>query len=108
MLTSPASSKTHSLFLHFWSFLPPPEEDPPSVALMNGNGLHENHKDEAGENGHEEPAPAEEGNDHEVIVIQDTGFTVKIHAPGVEPFPLQVRGGISNKTPKPFSPCRCL
>nr|XP_020666387.1 clustered mitochondria protein homolog [Pogona vitticeps] len=67
-----------------------PAEDPPSVALMNGNGLHENHKDETRENGHEEPAPAEEGNDHEVIVIQDTGFTVKIHAPGVEPFPLQV------------------
>uniref|UniRef100_A0A665W0A1 Clustered mitochondria protein homolog n=1 Tax=Echeneis naucrates TaxID=173247 RepID=A0A665W0A1_ECHNA len=32
----------------------------------------------------------EESNEQEVIVIQDTGFTVKIQAPGTEPFDLQV------------------
>lgn len=33
---------------------------------------------------------AEDANEQEVIVIQDTGFTVKIQAPGTEPFDLQV------------------
>uniref|UniRef100_A0A3Q2CZ35 Clustered mitochondria protein homolog n=1 Tax=Cyprinodon variegatus TaxID=28743 RepID=A0A3Q2CZ35_CYPVA len=32
----------------------------------------------------------EDSNEQEVIVIQDTGFTVKIQAPGTEPFDLQV------------------
>ncbi|KAJ7309056.1 hypothetical protein JRQ81_008347 [Phrynocephalus forsythii] len=67
-----------------------PEEPPLSLALMNGDRLHEHHTGEARVNGHEELAHADEGNDQEVIVIQDTGFTVKIHAPGIEPFPLQV------------------
>uniref|UniRef100_A0A671M0J7 Clustered mitochondria protein homolog n=1 Tax=Sinocyclocheilus anshuiensis TaxID=1608454 RepID=A0A671M0J7_9TELE len=35
-------------------------------------------------------ADAEDANEQEVIVIQDTGFTVKIQAPGAEPFDLQV------------------
>lgn len=35
-------------------------------------------------------ACGEESNEQEVIVIQDTGFTVKIQAPGTEPFDLQV------------------
>uniref|UniRef100_A0A673GSF1 Clustered mitochondria protein homolog n=1 Tax=Sinocyclocheilus rhinocerous TaxID=307959 RepID=A0A673GSF1_9TELE len=35
-------------------------------------------------------ADAEDDNEQEVIVIQDTGFTVKIQAPGTEPFDLQV------------------
>uniref|UniRef100_A0A8C1SJQ0 Clustered mitochondria protein homolog n=1 Tax=Cyprinus carpio TaxID=7962 RepID=A0A8C1SJQ0_CYPCA len=35
-------------------------------------------------------ADAEDANEQEVIVIQDTGFTVKIQAPGTEPFDLQV------------------
>ncbi|XP_008120855.2 clustered mitochondria protein homolog isoform X1 [Anolis carolinensis] len=70
---------------------PMKEEDRSSnFALMNGDGLHENHKEEAKQNGHEEPDHADDGNDQEVIVIQDTGFTVKVHAPAVEPFPLQV------------------
>lgn len=59
---------------------------------MNGSGPHESLKDEkdARQNGHEEADPGEDGNDQEVIVIQDTGFTVKICAPGIEPFSLQV------------------
>ncbi|XP_048412979.2 clustered mitochondria protein homolog isoform X2 [Stegostoma tigrinum] len=45
----------------------------------------ENHKEK--EDG--EPR-IDDGNEQEVIVIQDTGFTVKIHVPGIEPFDLQV------------------
>lgn len=59
---------------------------------MNGSGPHDSLKGEkdAKQNGHEEADPGEDGNDQEVIVIQDTGFTVKICAPGIEPFSLQV------------------
>lgn len=62
------------------------------MALVNGSGPHENLKGEkdARQNGHEEADAGEDGNDQEVIVIQDTGFTVKICAPGIEPFSLQV------------------
>uniref|UniRef100_A0A803V0H9 Clustered mitochondria protein homolog n=1 Tax=Ficedula albicollis TaxID=59894 RepID=A0A803V0H9_FICAL len=65
---------------------------PSGVALMNGSGPHDSLKGEkdAKQNGHEEAEPGEDGNDQEVIVIQDTGFTVKICAPGIEPFSLQV------------------
>ncbi|XP_010009107.1 PREDICTED: clustered mitochondria protein homolog [Nestor notabilis] len=67
-------------------------EHPAGMALMNGSGPHESLKGEkdARQNGHEEADPGEDGNDQEVIVIQDTGFTVKICAPGIEPFSLQV------------------
>ncbi|KAJ7410654.1 Clustered mitochondria protein like protein [Willisornis vidua] len=67
-------------------------EHPSGVALMNGSGPHDNLKGEkeAKQNGHEEADPGEDGNDQEVIVIQDTGFAVKICAPGIEPFSLQV------------------
>lgn len=67
-------------------------EHPSGVALMNGSGPHDSLKGEKEprQNGHEEPEPGEDGNDQEVIVIQDTGFTVKICAPGIEPFSLQV------------------
>uniref|UniRef100_A0A8C6VCQ5 Clustered mitochondria protein homolog n=1 Tax=Naja naja TaxID=35670 RepID=A0A8C6VCQ5_NAJNA len=51
------------------------------------NHLHENGKEETRQNDHEDPNHTD---DQEVIVIQDTGFTVKVHAPAVEPFPLQV------------------
>lgn len=59
---------------------------------MNGSGPHDSLKGDkdAKQNGHEEADPGEDGNDQEVIVIQDTGFTVKICAPGIEPFSLQV------------------
>uniref|UniRef100_A0A8C6ZFP5 Clustered mitochondria protein homolog n=1 Tax=Nothoprocta perdicaria TaxID=30464 RepID=A0A8C6ZFP5_NOTPE len=65
---------------------------PAGVALMNGSGPHDGLKGDkdARQNGHEEAEPGEDGNDQEVIVIQDTGFTVKICAPGIEPFSLQV------------------
>lgn len=62
------------------------------TAMVNGNGNHE-HSDEAEakQDGTDETDGGEESNDQEVIVIQDTGFTVKIQAPGTEPFDLQVR-----------------
>ncbi|XP_019401109.1 PREDICTED: clustered mitochondria protein homolog isoform X1 [Crocodylus porosus] len=67
-------------------------EHPSGMTLMNGDGLHESLKEdkEVKQNGHEEADPGDDGNDQEVIVIQDTGFTVKICAPGIEPFSLQV------------------
>ncbi|XP_060704008.1 clustered mitochondria protein homolog isoform X1 [Hemiscyllium ocellatum] len=63
---------------------------PSGMPLVNGDDGHnlsevENHKEK--EDG--EPS-VDDGNEQEVIVIQDTGFTVKIHVPGIEPFDLQV------------------
>lgn len=43
------------------------------------------------ENGLDEAEAGDETTGQEVIVIQDTGFSVKILAPGIEPFSLQVR-----------------
>lgn len=63
--------------------------------LLNGD-CSENLKKEEGtsepprENGLDEGEPGEETTGQEVIVIQDTGFSVKILAPGIEPFSLQV------------------
>uniref|UniRef100_A0A667X7M9 Clustered mitochondria protein homolog n=1 Tax=Myripristis murdjan TaxID=586833 RepID=A0A667X7M9_9TELE len=45
---------------------------------------------ESKQDGSGEADGGEESNEQEVIVIQDTGFTVKIQAPGTEPFDLQV------------------
>uniref|UniRef100_A0A671XN40 Clustered mitochondria protein homolog n=1 Tax=Sparus aurata TaxID=8175 RepID=A0A671XN40_SPAAU len=42
------------------------------------------------QDGNSEADGGEDSNEQEVIVIQDTGFTVKIQAPGTEPFDLQV------------------
>ncbi|XP_072318858.1 clustered mitochondria protein homolog isoform X3 [Eucyclogobius newberryi] len=54
--------------------------------MMNGSKNHQQTEDaEAQQNGN-----GEDSNEQEVIVIQDTGFTVKIQAPGTEPFDLQV------------------
>lgn len=64
--------------------------------LLNGD-CSENLKKEEGtsepprENGLDEGEPGDETTGQEVIVIQDTGFSVKILAPGIEPFSLQVR-----------------
>lgn len=68
------------------------------TAMVNGNGNHE-HSDEAEakQDGADETDGGEESNDQEVIVIQDTGFTVKIQAPGTEPFDLQVRIGLRSE-----------
>ncbi|XP_068441031.1 clustered mitochondria protein homolog isoform X4 [Clinocottus analis] len=59
--------------------------------MVNGNGAHE-HTEEADskQDGNSEMDGGDDSNEQEVIVIQDTGFTVKIQAPGTEPFDLQV------------------
>lgn len=73
-----------------------PSSEPPSVMLLNGD-CSETLKKEEGtaesprENGLDEGEPGDETTGQEVIVIQDTGFSVKILAPGIEPFSLQVR-----------------
>lgn len=61
------------------------------TAMVNGDGTHE-HAEEADSkpDRDSEVDGGEESNEQEVIVIQDTGFTVKIQAPGTEPFDLQV------------------
>ncbi|XP_008307926.1 clustered mitochondria protein homolog isoform X2 [Cynoglossus semilaevis] len=61
------------------------------TAMVNGDSCHE-HTDEAESKhvGSSEAEREEDSNEQEVIVIQDTGFTVKIQAPGTEPFDLQV------------------
>uniref|UniRef100_A0A8C5UW72 Clustered mitochondria protein homolog n=1 Tax=Microcebus murinus TaxID=30608 RepID=A0A8C5UW72_MICMU len=75
------------------SFLPPLE--PPSVMLLNGDCPESLKQEERAaepprENGLDEAEPGDETTGQEVIVIQDTGFSVKILAPGIEPFSLQV------------------
>ncbi|XP_058857010.1 clustered mitochondria protein homolog isoform X1 [Acipenser ruthenus] len=57
------------------------------MSVMNGDVAP--HRAEE-QNGGGDPEHSDEGNEQEVIVIQDTGFTVKIQAPGTEPFDLQV------------------
>ncbi|MEE6468791.1 hypothetical protein FKM82_008382 [Ascaphus truei] len=62
------------------------------MTLMNGDGVHEHQpEEEYKQNGHElEDQLDDDGNEQEVIVIQDTGFTVKIQVPGIEMFSIQV------------------
>ncbi|GLD57278.1 clustered mitochondria protein homolog, partial [Lates japonicus] len=61
------------------------------TAMVNGDGAHEHTEEaESKQDGTAEADGGEESNEQEVIVIQDTGFTVKIQAPGTEPFDLQV------------------
>lgn len=55
---------------------------------MNGVAGHD--QAEEADSKQDGSADAEDANEQEVIVIQDTGFTVKIQAPGTEPFDLQV------------------
>ncbi|XP_045929094.1 clustered mitochondria protein homolog isoform X1 [Micropterus dolomieu] len=61
------------------------------TAMVNGDGAH-GHTEEAEskQDGNGETDGGEDSNEQEVIVIQDTGFTVKVQAPGTEPFDLQV------------------
>lgn len=59
--------------------------------MVNGDGAHGQEVAESKQDGNGETDGGEESNEQEVIVIQDTGFTVKIQAPGTEPFDLQVR-----------------
>ncbi|KAM4700190.1 clustered mitochondria protein homolog isoform 1-T1 [Discoglossus pictus] len=61
------------------------------MTLMNGDGVHEHHVNgEFKQNGHDVGDQTDDGNEQEVIVIQDTGFTVKIQVPGIDTFSLQV------------------
>uniref|UniRef100_A0A3Q2UP38 Clustered mitochondria protein homolog n=2 Tax=Fundulus heteroclitus TaxID=8078 RepID=A0A3Q2UP38_FUNHE len=59
------------------------------TAMLNGDGAH-TEEGESKQDGNSEADGGEDSNEQEVIVIQDTGFTVKIQAPGTEPFDLQV------------------
>uniref|UniRef100_A0A674DWW7 Clustered mitochondria protein homolog n=1 Tax=Salmo trutta TaxID=8032 RepID=A0A674DWW7_SALTR len=61
-----------------------------STAVMNGGGAHYYSEEESKQDGGGDTDGGEDSNEQEVIVIQDTGFTVKIQAPGTEPFDLQV------------------
>ncbi|KAM8976572.1 clustered mitochondria protein homolog [Pelodytes ibericus] len=62
-----------------------------SMTLMNGEGAHEHQADgEPKQNGHDAGDQTEDGSEQEVIVIQDTAFTVKIQVPGIEMFTIQV------------------
>uniref|UniRef100_A0A9J8CDK0 Clustered mitochondria protein homolog n=1 Tax=Cyprinus carpio carpio TaxID=630221 RepID=A0A9J8CDK0_CYPCA len=59
--------------------------------MMNGDAGHDQAEEaDSKQDGNADADPAEDANEQEVIVIQDTGFTVKIQAPGTEPFDLQV------------------
>ncbi|XP_069617381.1 clustered mitochondria protein homolog isoform X4 [Ranitomeya imitator] len=61
------------------------------MTVMNGDGAHEHPAEvETKQNGHDCGEQAEDGSEQEVIVIQDTGFTVKIQVPGIETFSIQV------------------
>uniref|UniRef100_A0A674EVA9 Clustered mitochondria protein homolog n=1 Tax=Salmo trutta TaxID=8032 RepID=A0A674EVA9_SALTR len=60
------------------------------TAVMNGGGAHDLSEEESKQDGAGDTDGGEDSNEQEVIVIQDTGFTVKIQAPGTEPFDLQV------------------
>ncbi|KAG7221047.1 hypothetical protein INR49_017715 [Caranx melampygus] len=61
------------------------------TAMVNGDGTHDHTEEtDSKQDGATEVDGGEESNEQEVIVIQDTGFTVKIQAPGTEPFDLQV------------------
>lgn len=60
---------------------------------MNGDsGYDQAEEADSKHDGNADADPGEDANEQEVIVIQDTGFNVKIQAPGTEPFDLQVSG----------------
>uniref|UniRef100_A0A8C8IXT4 Clustered mitochondria protein homolog n=1 Tax=Oncorhynchus tshawytscha TaxID=74940 RepID=A0A8C8IXT4_ONCTS len=61
-----------------------------TTLVMNGGGAHYHSEEESKQDGGGDTDGVEDSNEQEVIVIQDTGFTVKIQAPGTEPFDLQV------------------
>ncbi|XP_062887721.1 clustered mitochondria protein homolog isoform X2 [Mobula hypostoma] len=61
-----------------------------AMPLVNGDSGHSHPEADSHNEKGDGETRADDGNEQEVIVIQDTGFTVKIHAPGIEPFDLQV------------------
>uniref|UniRef100_A0AAQ5YAR5 Clustered mitochondria protein homolog n=1 Tax=Amphiprion ocellaris TaxID=80972 RepID=A0AAQ5YAR5_AMPOC len=71
--------------------MPCSERNSADTAMVNGDGAHEHTEEaESKQDRNGEADGGEESNEQEVIVIQDTGFTVKIQAPGTELFDLQV------------------
>ncbi|KAM3875523.1 clustered mitochondria protein homolog [Diretmus argenteus] len=60
------------------------------TTIMNGDGVHDHTEEVESKQDGCDTDGGDESNEQEVIVIQDTGFTVKIQAPGTEPFDLQV------------------
>uniref|UniRef100_A0A671M0T2 Clustered mitochondria protein homolog n=1 Tax=Sinocyclocheilus anshuiensis TaxID=1608454 RepID=A0A671M0T2_9TELE len=74
------------MFFFFYIFLPTGHRG--DTVVMNGVAGHD--QAEEADSKQDGSADAEDANEQEVIVIQDTGFTVKIQAPGAEPFDLQV------------------
>ncbi|KAL6471150.1 hypothetical protein MHYP_G00198000 [Metynnis hypsauchen] len=70
---------------------PCPCEHSAAAVVMNGDAGHDQAEEaESKQDSSGDADPGDDGNEQEVIVIQDTGFTVKIQAPGTEPFDLQV------------------
>ncbi|XP_034025241.1 clustered mitochondria protein homolog isoform X2 [Thalassophryne amazonica] len=62
-----------------------------NTAMVNGDGVYEHMEEvEAKQDRNGEADGGEDSNEQELIVIQDTGFAVKIQSPGTEPFDLQV------------------
>lgn len=61
----------------------PEAEAPPSTTVASDQGYVSN----------ESVEPSVDPNDDSFIFIQDTGFNIKISAPGIEPFELQVSTG---------------
>uniref|UniRef100_A0A4W6DLE6 Clustered mitochondria protein homolog n=2 Tax=Lates calcarifer TaxID=8187 RepID=A0A4W6DLE6_LATCA len=81
----------HLIFIHVTPLASIKEPSGADTAMVNGDGAHEHTEEaETKQDGTAEADGGEESNEQEVIVIQDTGFTVKIQAPGTEPFDLQV------------------
>lgn len=75
-------------------------------AMVNGDEAHTPPEEaELKPDGKGTADAGEESNEQEVIVIQDTGFIVKIQAPGTEPFDLQAR--VAAETNGTIWPCVC-
>ncbi|KAJ7995651.1 hypothetical protein DPEC_G00246790 [Dallia pectoralis] len=60
------------------------------TSVMNGGGAYNHLEEDSKQDEAGDTDGGDDSNEQEVIVIQDTGFTVKIQAPGTEPFDLQV------------------
>ncbi|XP_051934664.1 clustered mitochondria protein homolog isoform X4 [Hippocampus zosterae] len=60
------------------------------TVMLNGGGANDHMDELESKDRQSDINGGDDSNEQEVIVIQDTGFTVKIQAPGAEPFDLQV------------------
>ncbi|XP_019741401.1 clustered mitochondria protein homolog isoform X1 [Hippocampus comes] len=61
-----------------------------NTVMVNGGGANDHIDELESKDRHSDINGGDDSNEQEVIVIQDTGFTVKIQAPGAEAFDLQV------------------